>query len=274
VADDGLRILKEQQRSWAVRAGRGLSSDGYCSCVDDNLFRPLSASARNEFKAGKGTELGTDTRRGKLLASHSSSALACNVFDYWRGRDLEPVSRAFKVQSDFTELVGLEQQFSTGVGPAPANLDVVFRCADGSLFAIESKFSEPYVPSALKTVIKQKYFSADRQRWAAVGLPGCQSVADTLRTGRHSFKVLDVAQLLKHMLALGRNGSDWVLCCLWYEVRGAVADQHRDELRQLAAELGPDADHFQALTYQELLGRLASDEHREYLTYLRDRYSL
>jgi hypothetical protein len=87
---------------------------------------------------------------------------------------------------------------------------------------------------------------------------------------------LDVAQLLKHMLALARRFDDqWSLCCLWFELPGSLADQHRRELTAFTAHLGADAANFLALTYQELFARMVpfvEQDHSEYIAYLRDRY--
>src|SRR5439155_1396792 len=117
-----------------------------------------------------------------------------------------------------------------------ANLDVLLTTADGSLFGIEPKFTEPYTPSAAKSVLKPQYFAQGKSRWSDVGLPGCQVVAEHLRTGQKDFTVLDVAQLLKHMLALARTDNRWTLCCLWYEVPGPIADAHRTDLQTFAAQ--------------------------------------
>ena len=93
--DKSLGILKASQRAWANRHGRATDEDGYCACADDNIFLGLSAGACKDFEAGDGTELGIRGARGKIQALHSSSALACNWFDYWRGRDTTPLARAF-----------------------------------------------------------------------------------------------------------------------------------------------------------------------------------
>jgi hypothetical protein len=133
-------IIKARQCEWAIRNGLTFDSDGYCACVDDNIFGGLSAGARKDFESGDGTELGKKGRRGKIQALHSSSALASNWFDYWRGRDLEPLSRAFRVPDPFSTLA-LEQKVPTGLGGIGPNLDVFLTCADESVFAIESKFA-------------------------------------------------------------------------------------------------------------------------------------
>jgi hypothetical protein len=267
-------IIKARQRAWAARNGLAFDADGYCARVDDNLFRGLSAAARKEFADGDGAELGEGGGRGKIQALHSSSALACNWFDYWRDRDLKPLSRAFGVAIGLSTLA-LEQRYSTGLGGIGPNLDVLLTCGDATLFAIESKFAEPYTKSKTKTYLKPKYFHDGRRLWTEAGLPGCQAVAEALRTGQHSFSLLDVAQLLKHMLALAHSGRHWSLCCLWFEVPGAPADRHRQELAEFAAQIGTDATHFSALTYQELFTRIerfVEQDDSEYIAYLRDRY--
>jgi hypothetical protein len=268
-------IIKARQRAWATRKGLSFDRHGYCDCVNDNIFRGLSPAARKDFESGDGAELGKGNKRGKIQALHSSSALACNWFDYWRDRDLQPLSRAFGVPVQFATLA-LEQHFPTGLGGIGPNLDALLRSADGTLFAIESKFAEPYTKSKTKTYLKPKYFHDGRRLWTDAGLPGCQAVAEALRTGRHDFKILDVAQLLKHMLALAHSGQRWSLCCLWFEVPGALADRHRQELRDFAAEIGVDAAHFSSLAYQALFARMApvlSENDSEYIAYLRDRYT-
>jgi hypothetical protein len=273
-ADQSLEILKARQRAWAIRYGCATDKDGYCGCADDNLFQGLSSDARKDFQSGDGTELGQRGGRGKIQALHSSSALACNWFDYWRGRDTTPLAHAFGREDSFCG-VALEQEFSTRVGGIGPNLDVVLKCGDGALFAIESKFTEPYTSSRSKTYLKSKYFRDGLGRWTEAGLPACQRIAEDLRSGHHCYRTLDVAQLLKHMLALAVSGHRWGLCCLWFEIPGTVADQHRKELKDFTSQLGPEAAHFSALTYQELFDRmtgLVGDEHAEYMAYLRDRY--
>lgn len=86
------------------------------------------------------------------------------------------------------------------------------------------------------------------------------------------------AQLLKHMLALAfRFGHRWSLCCLWFEVPGSLANQHRQELTVFTAtaHIGTEAAHFSALTYQELFARMVpfvGQDDSEYIAYLQERY--
>ena|SRR5437879_1670820 len=271
-------MIKARQRAWATRKGLTFDADSYCTCVDDNIFQGLSPGARTDFESGDGAELGKSGGRGKIQALHSSSALACNWFDYWRGRDLQPLSRAFGVPFRFSTLALEQKKFPTGLGGIGPNLDVLLTCGDGTPFAIESKFTEPYTKSKGKTYLKPEYFHDGRSLWTEAGLPGCQAVAEALRGQQDDFhNVLDVAQLLKHMLALALSGHHWSLCCLWFEVPGSLADQHRQELTVFtaAAHIGTDAAHFSALTYQELFARMVpfvGQDDSEYIAYLRERY--
>jgi hypothetical protein len=262
-------IIKARQLRWANGVGRSLDDQGQCGSIDDSLFEPLSAAARTNFEKGGGDQLARE-----MKAVHSSSALACNWFDYWRERDFGVLSTAFNVPDAFVTLQ-LEVHVPTGMRGADANLDVLLTTATGSLFAIESRFGEPYAPSPAKSVLKPQYFAQGRSRWTDLGLPGCQAVAEELRAGQHDFAALDVVQLLKHMLALARTGNRWTLCCLWYEVPGAIAAAHRQDLTTFTARIGDDAKHFSALTYQELFARMervAGAGHADYMNYLRDRY--
>lgn len=270
----GLDSVKAKQREWAMRLGIELDGDGYCTALDRNFFRALSDNCRTELAGGDGSELGTATARGKIQALHSSSALACNFFEYWRGRELAVIGTALGM-SRLPSRLAFERKFPTGLGGIAPNMDVVLYDPDGGVFAIESKFTEPYSASKLKCYLKPKYFLESRQLWTEVGLPACQAVAEDLRSGEHKFEFLDVAQLLKHMLGLGRTGHRWRLCCLWYRVDGSVGDQHQNELDQFSHKISADTGRFTSQTYQELFIRMRAAlgaEHDEWASYLQQRY--
>lgn len=88
-SDPVSEILTRQQQ-WAQVAALplGLATQA----VDDNLLRPLSAEARQEFSQGAGGELGTPDAPGPMTSLRSSAALVVNVFDPWRGHDLAPLA--------------------------------------------------------------------------------------------------------------------------------------------------------------------------------------
>src|SRR4051812_48580589 len=84
--------IKEKQRAWAARTP--VACDGEY-CLDPKANIPwLSDETFREFLAADGNEFGTGEGRPKIAALHSSSALAVNVFDYWRHRDKSPLAVA------------------------------------------------------------------------------------------------------------------------------------------------------------------------------------
>ena len=271
---NGVEVVRARQRAWATGLRIDLDVDGYCTALDRNLFHPLSEACQAEFAAGDGSELGKGGARGKIQALHSSAALACNFFEYWRERDLAVLGTVFGLRTRPSRLA-FERKFPTGLGGIAPNMDVVLYEPDGEIFAIESKFTEPYSTSKLKCYLKQKYFLDGRCLWTEVGLPGCQAVADDLRNGTLNFELLDVAQLLKHMLGLGRTGSRWRLCCLWYRIDGRIGQRHQEELEQFSQKIGADAARFTSLTYQKLFVRIRATigpEHDAWVSYMEKRY--
>jgi len=109
-------------------------------------------------------------------------------------------------------------------------------------------------------------------------------LADDLRLNPSEFELLDVAQLLKHMLGLATeqvpvtervDRASWKLCCLWYRPTGTAGDQHAAELERFARRIGSDASRFFSVTYQDAFRRLRAllgPDHSEYQGYLQDRY--
>lgn len=266
--------IKISQQAWAQKRGLKIDSAGYCESCDDNLFEPLSACSRRDIGAGAGSELGKGNTRGKIQTLHSSAALACNFFDYWRDRDLGFLRQSLGLS---TRLCGLEfeQKFPTRLGGIAPNIDVVLYGCDGALVAIESKFTEPFMKSQAKSFLKRKYFPADCGLWRDAGLSGCQVLAEDLRYGRGRFETLDVAQLLKHMLGLALSGHTWMLIYLWYSPGGLMSGRHSEELAMFSQGLGDDSEKFRAITYQGLfdcLAGLLGPEHAKYVAYLRSRY--
>ncbi|MDI6809994.1 MAG: hypothetical protein QME66_13670 [Candidatus Eisenbacteria bacterium] len=266
--------IKDQQLAWAQRSGIALDSDDYCVEREKNLFESLCPCSIREIVDSDGAELGKGGQRGKMQAVYSSSALLCNIFDYWRGRDLSLIAEALGISGRCCGLA-FEQKFPTGLGRIPPNIDVVLCGRDGAIFAVEGKFMEPYRRSKAKNYLKPKYFADATRFWANRGLPGCQRVAEDLRDGKVVFEFLDAAQLLKHMLGLSANCQTWRLCYLWFRPDGAEAHSHAQEIAHFSGLLGADAAHFVSYSYQEFFSSLAKrlgEEHRTYVEYLRDRY--
>jgi hypothetical protein len=266
--------IKDQQVRWARRSGIALDSNDYCLNPDDNLFEPLCPCTIREIVAGDGFELGKGGKRGKMQAVYSSSALLCNVFDYWRGRDLSLFAQALGVSETCCGLA-FEQKFRTGLGRIPPNIDIVLYTRDGAVFAIEGKFMEPYRRSKAKNYLKPKYFADNERFWEKRRLSGCQKIAEDLRDGRLLFQFLDAAQLLKHMLGLATNCQTWRLCYLWFKLNSSEAQTHEEEIMRFSQLLGTDAAHFFSCTYQQFFVTLVQrlgEEHGGYVQYLAGRY--
>lgn len=265
--------ILQQQLSWAAAHGVVVDAKGYTAAVEDNLFQPLSAATRADFVAGSGDELGSTDRKGKMCALHSSSALACNVFDYWRTRDLSAVSRALDLGVT-AKALRFEAQFPTGLDGVPPNLDVALD-ADGVTVGVECKFTEPFGSSKSSQPFKSKYFPAGNQLWREAGLPACQELAEGLQKGVPQLKHLNAAQLLKHVLGLAKLGTrSFRLIYLWYAWTGLESETHASEVAAFAAAIDKDV-HFRALTFQQFFGVLGASlkaEDSGYAAYLGERY--
>lgn len=265
-----LNLLRRKQRDWAESHGLSTDFAGYVSHPENHLPW-LTPRTRADFEAADGDEFGRSGKRAKIAALHSSSALAVNVFDYWSTCDPQPLAAALGLPYDIAEL-RFEQKFPTGVGPRSPNLDVVIRGSDRQLLAIESKFCEPF--GSKSQMLQDKYFPEGEGRWRLAGLPGAEEAARSLRLA-NTFRFLDAAQLLKHMLGLAQTRMDWHLLLLWFvpsQEVGQAMDAEASRFKQL---LGSDSGRFSWLSYHDLWNRLQPMLHAEdwaYAEYLGQRY--
>ena len=267
--------IKLHQQSWATRRGIRFDSDGYTLSLDDNLFVPLSAEARGDFGSGAGAELGEAGKRGKMQALHSSAALAYNVFEYWRARDVEAIAQACGCSGQATGM-RFEAQHPTGLKGTPPHLDVEFICSSpacgggGVGVCIESKFTEPYQDSPVKSM--QAAYYTTPGLWA--GMPRCEEVAQSLRNGDRRSR-FDSPQLLKHILGLkGSYGlGGFRLLYLWYDFPSTEAEEHRRDLAEFVRSIEGEVQ-FSHLTYQELFERIRElpQADAQYLAWLQERY--
>lgn len=264
---------RSRQQAWAEAEGISVDESGYVSTLEDNLFVPLSAATRIELSGGNGNELGGPGRRGKMQALHSSSALAYNVFEYWRQREDRDELRAAMELPLPIKAIAFEGKFATGLG-APAHVDVVLEVGDG-LVAVESKFLEPFGSSKPYKTFSTKYFPSCVARWADVGLPHCQTLAEQVNRDEVEFLRLDVPQLMKHALGLWRMGRpDVSLWYLYVEMKGVVGERHQHELELFQERVGEEI-RFRALSYNRLIERLheqGNPAHTKYLAFLTGRY--
>jgi len=259
-----LQKILMSQREWARRRGIELVPPDRVREVEENLFQPLSEATRKNFEDGAGNELG-----GDICSLRSSAALVCNVFDYWRSRDLGPIAEACGAVPGADSLC-FEKTFLTGLRGTPPHLDVVFEAGSRPVLGIESKFGEHYQPA--HNAFAPAYLDSD-ELWKT--LPACKQLARQIHERRAAFVSLGAAQLLKHALGLAHAfAPDRVrLLYLWYEIPGDEATAHRRELDVFSQAVAGDVD-FRSLTYQQLFRRLQAQEgeHPQYVAYLRDRY--
>jgi hypothetical protein len=282
---DADSYILERQLLWARRHDIALEGSqgehgfpAYTPTVEANLFEPPTPEARQEYEEGDGREL-----RRNMRAVHSSSALACNLFDYWKrlGQFSAPAracglpaagvaSLRFEAKLPVTEVV------DRGRFPRDPNLDVLFAYDSRSAVqavALECKFGEAYSDRG-HGGLRPAYLE-EASFWA--GLPHCRSLAEQIAPDDGRFHHLHAAQLLKHVLALRHafGPAGFRLLYLWYDVPCPEGAAHREEIGRFGEILRADGVDFQCLTYQEAILRLARDQragHAAYVDYLAERY--
>jgi hypothetical protein len=259
------------QIHWANAANIHVDRAGCTDSVDANLWRPLSPRSRIVLRQGPGSAL-----EEKMRSLHSSSALVANVFDYWSVQDAAPLARALGVEGTIGA-IEFEAQKATGLPGNPLNLDVCLTLTDGRAIGIESKFGEwlmQRVPGAIP--MRPRAADVSAGRWAELGLPACQALAEAMQAGKRSFRYLDAPQLLQHALAMAAQPGTpgFALWYLYYAWDVPQAAQHAHELEVFAAEAGEELG-FRALTYQAVFQALQKEpgrRHAEYVAYLARRY--
>jgi len=266
---EALKIIRAQQRAWARQRNIPFDSDDYTFILEDNLFTPLSPATISEFASGGGDELGNTDHRGKMQALHSSSALVCNVFEYWRSRDVSAIASACGALKGMSKL-RFEQTHPTGLRGTPPHLDIEFYSEAQSPLAIESKFTEPY-QSTSKSGFRESYFS---QPGLWDGLPICSILARKIYEGKKTFVRFDAAQILKHILGLTKAFPEgFTFLYLWYEIPSLEAREHGHEIESFKENTAGEVD-FRDMTYQQLFLSIKGMPEAEetYVSYLKGRY--
>ena len=259
-----------RQRHWAYT--RGIKLDGiHTQTVEENLFQPLTEASRAEFGSESGNEL-----LAKMRAVDSSSALVCNVFDYWRGRPLEPLAAALGAPAGVDRL-RFQQVYPASRGPMHP-LDVLLDSDGFKPFAIEAVFTEPYYPYFSEDAFARSFFSDSGELWGKYGLPRCEALARRINASQEEFHVLDAPQLLKHILDLAEKfGRNFTLLYLWYDYHSSGgltgAAEHRADIETFKRSLDGEID-FRAMTYRELFQKMQDNPtvDKAYLAYLAKRY--
>ena len=262
--------IKTAQIAWANSNDIPVDSRGYVHVLESNLWKPLSAHAREGFERGAGSEL-----TGHMKALHASSALVANFFDYWTERDTAPLLSALGVDASEAASLDFEAQSPTGLLGTPPHLDVAINFSSGGGVGLESKFTEHLSRSTIgKSKFEPAYLPKSGGLWAARGLPTCQALAEELNDQKHRYEFLDPWQLLRHALGLATVlGNEFSLYYLYYDCVGDRSETHKTEVRRFADRVGEEL-RFKALTYQEVYARLRASGQAEtdYLDYLGARY--
>lgn len=267
-----LQVIKAQQQVWAQKHGINTAKDGYVLCLNDNLFEPLTKESECEFVSGSGKEL--DGEKPKMKALHSSSALACNFFQYWRYRNLNIIAKACGFNSNYNTLrFERKCEKPLGIKGRPPNIDIEFINEELKLnpVAIESKFTEPYNTPERKTL--KEVYARTPEAWGC--LSSCRSLAKKIVEGTETFERLDAPQLLKHIVGL-RNvygEKKFGLLYLWFRLDGEETQEHEDEIKRFKNYIASEVD-FHVITYQEIFQRLKlySEGHQKYINYIGERY--
>ncbi len=248
----------------------------YTRELDLNLFMPLMDSVRHSFERGDGSEItGSPESPAKMQALHSSSALGVNVFQYWQSINQVPAIASAcgfcrKGNLSPQSIVFEEKYPIDGMTRIPPNIDVVIHNSEASRykrFVIESKFSEPFQSWGGKG-LKPAYLRLD-EIWA--DLPELHQFAQTISPQNNTNKHLDTAQLIKHILGLKSRfkKGEFKLLYLYYDAFGEEGAAHRREIEAFTKIARSDGVHFSALSYQELIIRLANGYRQDHLTYVK-----
>lgn len=312
--------IELKQKQWAIRRKKDIAltnENRYTKVYNDNLFeKTLYGKIKEQFETADGNEL-----NGKMAALYSSSALGVNVFQYFyklleqgNKEEANKILYALGVSRDKDieiKSISFEQKLHIGNISTP-NIDIIITTTNNKVFAIESKFREPYyyTPS---NYIQKKYYD-NNDIWNK--LEKTKEYIDELDEGFieiekdiieretsieekeigvkkifPSFKRLNAAQLIKHLLGLFndnksikeyKNDTEYKnnirLIYLYYDVPGNMGEEHRKEIKEFSVFIKKDNIKFTAISYQELIYNLnnlldrRNKEHEKYLDYINSRY--
>ena len=258
------RIQESLWNKFLINTGILPDEKGYVARIEDNLVPGVSTDLfLNDLKQGSGSEL-----EWKFRAVHSSSALAVNVFSFWKK---QPSSLPIMKEDGFDKLT-FEKKCPTILGGAPPNLDV-FLEKDSCVVGIESKFLEylmPKIPAFAASYFRNTFPNAEKC-WL--------SLLESLPVGGVQF--LDTAQLVKHYLGLINNyhSRKIVLIYMFWEPKNwknyDIFIQHRNEIENFTNSVSDSVVNFKAKSSQELWEEWAEIKScHDHVMNLKNRYFL
>lgn len=243
----------------AIYDAKGYTREWKQNLMSDLPFR----SIERDLHSGAGKEL-----NGKLLAAHSSAALALNTFGTWRD---DPAHLPLKPGS-FSSM-RFEAQCHSGLRGTPPHLDLL--AIGANPIAVESKCTEWMSSKPAEFV-----GSYDELIWRWKTSPWT-SIVELLRKEPRRYKHLDAAQLVKHAFGLMHTFPDqcWTLVYLYWEPLNSTdwteCARHRVEIEELQTRTCGAHVTLVAKTYNELwLSWSNVDVPQKLHRYLSSRYAI
>jgi hypothetical protein len=262
--EDPYGEITRTQKEFVRSRSADFDERGWTVDYRNNLFQPLHTDTLNDFIA-RG-EVTPDGRGDRISAPHSSTALAVNTFDWWRGRDLRRLSAAVGISLD--RFTGFEQQHGFGFD-RPAQLDVEFVESGGTAVGVEVKLREPY--GGVSNTFADRYFETP-SLWD--GLSIMATLARRIRFEVDPpFVTLHAAQLIKHTLGMHHSyGERFTLVYFWHRLPGSVGKAHAGEVERFAELVQPEIS-FVPVTVGELLDHFEPDSGSQaWFDYMTERY--
>ena len=281
--------IPPRQRRWALNRGIKLVDGHYTQTLGENLFQPLTAATQADYALGRGNGSGSATRLEKMRFLYSSSALICNVFDYWRsqlllGQSLDALTNALAAPAPVKQMQ-FAQSYRTGLRDSIPHIDIVLRGDESRPFLVTSHsmgFSDPRstrstserstfteFPNPIKS-----YYANSGELWGKYGLSRCEALARRISAGQEQFQWLNAERLLNDILGLvDKFGKNFTFLYLWYDNIFYGEARLRAAVETFILRLNGEID-FRAMTYQELFQKMQNNPtvDKSYLAYLAERY--
>ena len=256
-----INSVMQKLDDWSKQHNIEMDEDCYVRELKSNLFQQLKEETRDEFIEADGNELS-----GKMLALHSSSALAINFFEPMRTAP----SNTAKLFGSNSHMDSFKFESKHRVITTAANLDFEFYGKHYSI-AVEAKFLEPYRKRP-SFIFSPAYFSSKNSGiWDNLRI--CRNLAES----NPGYQYLDAAQLVKHIVGLSRTygtQKKFTLVYLWYgEKDFSECRTHQNEIEDFTEKINPEIS-FCAYTYQDMFKKIQETNicTPKHVRYLGERY--
>lgn len=259
------RIYQALWQRYRETTKKAHDEKGYVARLEDNLLLNVDpALIRADFEKGDGNEL-----KKKIMAVHSSSALAANTFGPWK---TDPAKLTLQGRSSFGP-PALEWKASRWFNTHTPNLDVLLQSAQ-AVVGIESKLTEPLGkkrPIISPSYLRENFPNCDDAWW---------NLLEEARTWPRS--QFDVAQIIKHSLGLSNTFRDsrqvHLIYLYWVPVNAddfPEYQRHAKDIEKAAACVKQSSLTFSYMTYTELWNQwLKNPDLVKHAESLRERYEV